>query len=479
MMKWLSRNLKGNVMKQIKIMVISKRKIKRNSIILAASILAVYLLFSLFFMSHYLFHTEINGVNVSLRTHGNTSKVIQNSIHYYRLQLIERNGVIEYLAGPNIHLQYSENNSLSEIKHRQNPFLWIRSLWNNNRYYIKQLYHYDDTLLDKQISNLKCFHNNVVEPQNVTFRYTGTSYEMISERYGTKVNRERFMNAVKQSIAAGQIKLDLDKMRCYDMPDFTVASPETKQAYNLLNKYVSAKINYRFGNTREQLGGDIIHHWLSIDNKLAVILNKQEVADYVHTLSKKYNTVGITRDFLATGGKKIELKGGLYGWKINSAAETEALYNHIKNGDTLEKEPAYLQKAFSREGNEIGNTYIEINITKQQLWFYKEGKLLAQGPVVTGNPNRGNATVLGVYMLNYKQKETTLKGPGYEAGVTYWMPFYGNIGLHDASWRNQFGGDIYKRNGTHGCVNAPKYLAKKIFENIDSGIPIILYEESK
>ncbi|WP_330398665.1 L,D-transpeptidase [Herbinix luporum] len=118
-----------------------------------------------------------------------------------------------------------------------------------------------------------------------------------------------------------------------------------------------------------------------------------------------------------------------------------------------------------------------MNISKQYLWFYKDGKLLSQGPVVTGNPNRGNATVLGVYMVNYKQKEATLRGPGYEAKVKYWMPFFGNIGLHDAPWRSSFGRDIYLRNGTHGCVNAPLYLAKTIFENIDEGTPVIVYKE--
>jgi hypothetical protein len=49
--------------------------------------------------------------------------------------------------------------------------------------------------------------------------------------------------------------------------------------------------------------------------------------------------------------------------------------------------------------------------------------------------------------------------------------------LHDASWRSAFGGEIYKRNGTHGCVNAPFHLAKTIYENIEEGIPIICYEE--
>ena len=79
--------------------------------------------------------------------------------------------------------------------------------------------------------------------------------------------------------------------------------------------------------------------------------------------------------------------------------------------------------------------------------------------------------------MNYKQKGATLKGAGYSSNVSYWMPFNGNIGLHDASWRSSFGGNIYKTNGTHGCVNMPKYLAKKIFENIKAGTPVICYSE--
>lgn len=57
------------------------------------------------------------------------------------------------------------------------------------------------------------------------------------------------------------------------------------------------------------------------------------------------------------------------------------------------------------------------------------------------------------------------------------MPFNGGIGIHDAIWRSQFGGNIYKTNGSHGCVNAPPYLAQKIFENIEPGTPIVCYYE--
>jgi lipoprotein-anchoring transpeptidase ErfK/SrfK len=150
---------------------------------------------------------------------------------------------------------------------------------------------------------------------------------------------------------------------------------------------------------------------------------------------------------------------------------------NIEFGETIEKEPIYAQRAFSMGTDEIGNTYVEVNITNQYLWFYKNNKLITKGPIVTGNPNKGNSTVTGTYMLNYKQKGATLRGANYTTKVTYWMPFYGNMGIHDASWRYSFGGEIYKSNGTHGCINTPFYLAKTIFDNIEDGIPIVIYTE--
>ena len=136
-----------------------------------------------------------------------------------------------------------------------------------------------------------------------------------------------------------------------------------------------------------------------------------------------------------------------------------------------------MQTALVNHENDIGNTYVEINLTNQYLWFYKRGKIITQGDVVTGNVSRGNATPQGTYTLNYKQKNATLRGDNYNSDVKYWMPFNMNIGIHDASWRSSFGGNIYQISGSHGCVNAPEYLAKKIFENIEPGTPIICYKD--
>ena len=464
-------------MKKIKIMMISKRKIKRNFLIFMTSAIGIYLIITLYFINHFFFHTEINGNNVSLKAHDDVSRIFSIFIRDYELQLLERNGETEVITSQDIGMQYNSNKTITLIDHKQNPFLWVGSLFKRNRYYLNDLYDYNEALLENKIKSLKCITENIIEPQNVSFKYLEGSYEIVKEIPGNRIDEARFIKEINKYISEGRPKLDLHAMNCYENPSYTISSEKTFRTQNLLNRYVSARITYLFGTATEQLDGTTLNQWLSTDENLEVLISLEEIANYIKALSKKYDTVGIIRVFQTTTGKKVELKGGLYGWKIDQVSETEALYNKIKNADEIEKEPIYLQKAFSREGNEIGNTYVEINISKQHVWFYKDGKLIVQGSVVTGTPNRGNATVLGAYMLNYKQKGATLTGPGYEAKVTYWMPFYGNIGLHDASWRYRFGGEIYQSRGTHGCVNAPLYLAKTISENIEAGTPIIVYKE--
>ncbi len=457
--------------------VLSKRGVKGNTIIVIASIILLYLLISLYFTKHFFMSTVINGVDVSFKTQDDVDRIMRNHVKNYKLKLMERNGQIEEITGQEIGLEYNEKYNISEFTNMQNSLKWILSVFKPESYYANNLFIYNKNTLENKIMELQCLNGEITEPRNVSFQYAGGFYNVVEEVYGNKIRKNRLNKAIISGILRGEIKLDLDEKLCYENPKYTLNSAKTLRTMNTLNKYATANITYIFGSQKEKLDGNIIHKWLSVDDNLEVAISKEEASKYVKELGRKYDTVGIARNFKTSVGKVVEVKGGLYGWKINQIVETKALLEHINRGEVLEKEPVYTQKALSRGENEIGDTYVEINITRQHLWFYKAGKLITHGPVVTGNPNRGNSTVVGTYMLNYKQKSATLSGANYRVAVKYWMPFYGNIGLHDASWRHSFGGEIYKSRGTHGCVNAPSYLAKIIFENLEDGTPFISYKE--
>ena len=118
---------------------------------------------------------------------------------------------------------------------------------------------------------------------------------------------------------------------------------------------------------------------------------------------------------------------------------------------------------------------MEISLDQQHMWFYKDGQLIVETDVVTGCHNRGWDTHTGVYAIMYKERDATLVGEGYNSAVSYWMPFYANVGIHDASWRSSFGGSIYLNNGSHGCVNTPTENAATIYNNIEKGVPVVVY----
>ena len=63
----------------------------------------------------------------------------------------------------------------------------------------------------------------------------------------------------------------------------------------------------------------------------------------------------------------------------------------------------------------------------------------------------------------------------YESFVKFWMPFNGGIGMHDASWRGSFGGDIYKYSGSHGCINMPPKKMPKFYNMIEIGTPVAVH----
>jgi len=435
-----------------------------------------YLFISFFFVHHYGFNTTIYGIDVSLKTQKEAETILKEQVPNYSLQCIERDGEMDEIKGQSIGLRFNEGCDLSQGWKRQHPLFWIRSVWSQRSYEIENLVTFDEGKLAYELSRLNCLLRTVVEPNNVGFEYANGSYRLIKEVEGNEIQVDQLEQAVKRCLQQGMQRLDLLEAGCYKTPKYRLDSPKTIDTLRLLNRYVSTRVSYQFGSDREVVDGSIIHAWLSVDEDLEVILDPTAVRKYCRYLSKRYDTVGITRLFKTSSGKVIEVKDGLYGWKLDQEAESKALQNHILLGDRVEKEPAYLQTAYGRGEEELGNTYVEISIAKQYLWFYKNGEIVAQGPVVTGNPKKGNQTVTGTYMLNYKQKGATLRGVDYASRVSYWMPFYGNIGIHDAPWRSSFGGKIYVRNGTHGCINAPYALAKALFEQIGEGVPIVIYD---
>lgn len=207
--------------------------------------------------------------------------------------------------------------------------------------------------------------------------------------------------------------------------------------------------------------------------------DKEAVDAFMEQLCESYHTYGVKHDFLSSRGEVVQVEGVTYGTEIDTKAEQAFVWEYLSDdelrlSDTVHT-PEYIHDTPVHGLNDIGDTYIEVDMGEQKIYFYKEGELLVSSDVVTGNLRNRHDTPEGVNYIYGKAKNRVLRGPGYASFVRYWMPVIRAIGLHDASWRDEFGGDIYKTNGSHGCVNLPDETADIIWDNAEIGTPVIMF----
>lgn len=464
-----------------------KHKFRKKLAIVLGSIFGVlavvYLGFAFFFSSHFMFFTTINGTDVTLKSVSQVEEYMRQQVADYTLTLEESDGDTEEISGSDISLEYVPGDELEKLVKGQKNFLWLKALWDHPELEARVGVKYDEDALARQIEGLACMDpENQVKSVNAHPEFKETQFEIVPEVVGTQINTEVFNEAIRTSIDGFQHTMDLSETGSYIQPAFVEDSPEVIEANKEMNEYLKAKITYDFDPETEVVDASVISQWVKVNDKMEVTFDKKAVKKYIGELADKYDTKGKSRKFTTATGNTVTVEGGAYGWKINQDEEYKALTENIKKGETVTREPKYSSRAASHGAIDIGNTYAEVDLTNQRAYFIKNGKVVLDSPVVTGNPNKGNATPQGTDSLSYKTRNAVLRGDrlpdgsySYESPVKYWMPFNGGIGFHDASWQSAFGGTRYKTHGSHGCINMPTDQAAKMYELISDGTPVVVH----
>ena len=230
-------------------------------------------------------------------------------------------------------------------------------------------------------------------------------------------------------------------------------------------KHISKEERLKFVGFLESIGADVAAE--RCDQGLKVYLNTDDPGAAL-TKATEYGTM--SRIHVINN-----IDRPVYPLHLFDEKELEEALKEKKKG-TLE--PVYFTTGLCRDKNDIGNTYVEIDLTNQHMWFYKNGSLIVDTPVVTGNPQKNNETPSGgVWSLKGKYRNATLKGEGYATPVDYWLPFNGGVGIHDLQKRYYFGGSVYNGAGSHGCINTPLAAVKLIYNGIGDGTPVVVYKD--
>ena len=452
-----------------------------------AGICLIYVAISVYFMSHFFVNTKINGKNFSGKTASDVEKYLQTNIKDYKLTILENEGRQDVISGSEIGLEYRAGTEAEKLLKDQNGFAWPKAFFTENSRKVSVNVSYNEESLNQRISQLSCLQTEQTPAENAKPEFDGNQYVIKPEVYGNAVDKERLTEQVKVHITEFQPQLDMVETKCYAKPKYVEDSKEVQEACDAMNKYVNASITYPM-NEPVVVDKALISQWLQVDGEMKVSLNTEAMKQWFTAFGDKYDTQGTTRTFTTPAGKSATVTGGTYGWSIDEDTELVNLQNSILNGEVVTREPAYYAggTAAAHSGQDWGNTYAEVDISAQHMWYVQNGQVVLETDVVTGEPIPSKITPEGVYSLMWKQPNSVLVGdinpdtgePAYRTKVKYWMQVTSSgVGFHDAIWQTAFGGTLYQIPGTgsHGCINMPLDQAGALFNMIEPGTPVIFH----
>lgn len=452
--------------------------------IAVAAVAAVVLLYGAgvyHYKSHFLRNTYINNTKVGGMTVDEAEKTFTQDFASHKIAIKEKERT-EIIDPQDVDAVIAVGSQVQNLYDSMNPWTWFMNFFGKKDHTVALDVTYDQEKLKTVVDNLECFAKaNVVAPKDAYIKAGETKFEIVPEVLGNTVKKKQLLQLIGTDLATGVTSIHLEKEDLYKLPSYYEKDQVVQDALAAANTYTHGTITYDFKYTTETVDYNISKDWVNISKDFKVTLSDEKIGDYVEDLGNKYNTMGAARDFTTSAGNKINAYGGDYGWKIYFDKEKEKLEKNLKSGKNVNREPVYSYKAKCRNSakDDIGDSYVEISIARQEVWLYIDGECIMNSSCVTGTPPNAS-TYTGVYALTYKKSPDVLTGPNagggsYSSKVTFWMPFNGNQGMHDASWRSSFGGSIYKTNGSHGCVNLPYSAAATLYKHIDAGFPIVIY----
>lgn len=431
-----------------------------------------------YFSTHFMPGSFINGFNCSYMSVEETEALLSQKVKSYVLTLYTRNNGIESITAEQAGFDYASDGSVKALAKNQDRFLWFRNFQQSEAYNMTVNVAYDEALLTDAINNLDCMQlSNTILMSNAFIKETDSGYEIVPEVQGNQLNFEKVFETVVQSVTNGITEIDLEAEGCYEVP--TVYQDDEKLISNceFMNAVTDIIITYDFADRTETVDKDVIKNWITWDDEGYCTLDREAMELYVSNLAYTYNTVGSVRSFHTYNGREITIEGGDYGWVIDQDAEVDALANAIFSGETQVREPIYSSSGWCRDSNDIGYSYLEVDLTNQRMVLYLNGIPTVDTKIVSGNPNiAGAETPTGCYSIDSMQTQVNVNCDGFNTTVSYFLNFAGSLGVHDAAWRTQFGDNLHILEGSYGCIHVPYGQMPAIYANVGVGFPVVIYK---
>lgn len=455
-----------------------KRPLLYLSLFLLLLIVAIYGFGANYYQSHFFPNTTVNTVAIGNADLNKANTKLQKNVSTTLFSLTDNKAPYKDITLTDLGKTTDFKSDLQNLLKKQNNWAFPLSYFKKNKTSMGD-FSVTDAELDGYLSNLTTelttLNDSRTPSQNASLSFNEGTFAVVPEVVGNQLNVENIIKDIKTKIQAGEKTLELE--------DYLIAPTVTQNDETIQNQLAQAnKVsaingNYSINEQVINIPTETIQSWLTFtDGTLG--LDQEKVKAYLSSLGEQYNTSSVPYTFNSSKRGQVSVPAGSYSWSIQVNSETEALTETILAGEDFTRVPI-TKGSSSANGPRIGNTYIEVDIQNQHMWYYKDGALVLETDVVTGKPTTPTPT--GVFYVWNKESPSVLKGNNedgtkYETPVNYWMPVdWTGVGIHDANWQPTFGGNWYLEHGSHGCVNTPPTVMKQLFEILETNTPVLIF----
>ena len=445
-----------------------------------------------YFKDKYAPNTWVNGVYCTGRTPADVNQELLQGLEAPTVTVTDAEGMQYSYDLADAGLTYDYSASLNAYQKHQLNNGWTSMLWQKNQIATGEAaFLYDESKVEEWWQQLPFVKAENTEPILEMKLDDEKGYVLYSTLEG-HLNVDQALTKLVSGINDHQTEFSIADSDCYFDYEMTAAQEKTYQTWKELKELEQCGLTYDMGAEKIVFDEALMSKLIAKDSKGNPLKNEKgsyyydlEAADaFMEELCEKYHTYGVERPFKTSreSGDVVMVKPGNFGTEID--VETEKAYlREVLTDSKLRKEktnhvPTYLHETLVHGLDDTGGTYIEVDKLEQKIYYYQDGELMVTSGVVTGNLRTRHDTYEGAFYIQAKYKNRVLRGPGYASFVRRWMPIYKAIGLHDANWRkeSEFGGETYKRNGSHGCVNMPDETTDIIFDHAEIGTPVFIFQ---
>ncbi|MDO5708198.1 MAG: L,D-transpeptidase family protein [Andreesenia angusta] len=422
--------------------------------------------------------TIIDGLDISGKNIAQAEKEMKSKYKTSEYVVKENGKEVTKITGKELGMEPDFNGYLKDLNNEQNKWSWsISKFTDSQKKSTPNGIVMDENKYKEHFDKVDFNSGKREEPidAKIEFKDDSEKFAVIPEKVGNTVDINKANNKIKESIKKGITEIEIND--CYKQPELKADDKKTNEITEKLNKELDKKITYKISGIDAVVPREAVASWLRYDENGKISIDDEALESYVTLLSEQYSTRGRERDFTGTISGPIKIGGGIYGWSIDIQKESEELKEEfLKSKGDIERVPVVTGVGFDKDNDDIGSHYVEIDLTNQHLWVYKDGEMIFDTAVVTGNPNTGHTTPAGIFYVWSKETNRILRGADYATPVSYWMPIdWTGVGMHDAVWQPSFGGNAYQYRGSHGCINISLGAVAEIYNLVEVGTPVVVH----